>query len=94
MNTFDELQDAGVAGLVAQLMQHSAQDNQYVLNQLVESYKAQEEELQAELDLIRSRIARVLYGPYTPASHVIEDLLWPERKDVELLAERRRKARK
>lgn len=75
--------DPAAMELVVRIMQQSAKDAAWTTNQLLESYQSRTAELEATLNLIRTRISALLDGPYMPTSRAIEAALWPSSEQVQ-----------
>lgn len=83
-----ELQDLGTDGLalIVTIMQRNNNDADYVLNQLVGSYRHSLACTHAELILMRAGLEAALSGRYQPSSDTLRDALCPSRADIEELA--------
>lgn len=68
--------------LIAALTEKNAHDLHYITDQLMESYKAQAEEAQAELAAIREGITSLFDGPWMPSPDAVRMALWPSTNHV------------
>lgn len=75
--------DPAAMELVVRIMQQNAADAAWTTNQLLEFHQNRTAELEATLNLIRTRITALLGGPYMPTSHAIEAALWPSSEQVQ-----------
>jgi hypothetical protein len=76
-----------VAALVNTLMLGSAQQNVYVLNQLVDSFRLDSYEYQATLRLIRDTIEDLFAYPYMPSQRSVLDALYPPGERINALVQ-------
>lgn len=68
--------------LMGALIERNAHDLHYITDQLMESYKRQAEEAQAELAAIREGITSLFDSPWMPSPDAVRMALWPSTNHV------------
>lgn len=68
--------------LVTALMQQSYSDYMATTSALIENLTHANEEMRAELSLIRENTSTLLSGPFMPTTGHLETLLWPSCDEI------------
>lgn len=77
-------QDQPFSPLVANVLTAMASQTAAITEQVMDNYKAQVEDLEAELSAIRTGVAQLLAGPYMPTPDAIRRaVFYPDQKLID-----------